>query len=175
MSKQTFIAIVAVVGLVSLGGCLGGPVDDGTPADTTPSNDSEATIASTTVSNTMPTLANESRNNTVVYLTSEDEAYEALALEKSDFVNETDFESEALLFVQMRASQTCYMTNVSNLAASNTTLTGDVGVHRTAPADQPCGDAITHPSTFVRVVFDGPVPEQAEMTGVDVDESSPSE
>ena len=82
------------------------------------------------------------------------------------FVEETNFQAgESLLFVRVYASQTCYRLAIEE----EPTITEDgrphvaVRTERTAPDEEPCGDAMTPTRALLRLSFadDAPRPEEA--------------
>jgi len=72
------------------------------------------------------------------------------------FVAETDFDGgERILYVRAVARQTCYELRVNGEPqVTGGVLSVSVGITRTAPADEPCGDAMTPVATLVRFSFD---------------------
>ena len=82
------------------------------------------------------------------------------------FVDETNFQAgERLLFVRVYASQTCYRLAIEE----EPSVTDDgrphvaVRTERTAPENEPCGDAMTPTRALLRLSFaaDAPLPETA--------------
>lgn len=99
-----------------------------------------------------------SEHVTALIFDTESEARDSLALDDPEIeaiVDETEFSTAALVYVRTTAPQTCYRASVRSLYWSGDTLGGRVAVERTAPENQPCGDAITHPAVLVRVRTDG--------------------
>lgn len=81
-----------------------------------------------------------------------------------DFIDETDFDSEALVYIQSIAPQLCYTLDVGEFAVDDGTLTATATTPRTAPDDQPCGDAMISPSALVRLTFSSKPPANYEIT-----------
>jgi len=78
------------------------------------------------------------------------------------FVGETAFETSILLQIGSIGPDTCWETvGVSELAVEDSTLTGEAKATHTGA--EGCGEAITYPWVFARVVFDGPPPEDVEL------------
>lgn len=90
----------------------------------------------------------------VATLERERDAAETFALEDeavATFVDETDFASQALLYVRAVAPQTCYRASLRSLSWYGDALVGEVAVERTADEDEACGEAITYPAVLARV------------------------
>lgn len=163
--------VVAGVGALALGGCVSSARDG--PGGTT-----EATrIVHRTDSTAVPGVCDGDgavdepaavylrRRSDVDGLVLPDDDHRRIAV--LNFVNETRFEFEALVFVASIAAQTCYAIEVSDLAVDEGTLVARVTTPRTAPGDELCADAVTTPRAFVRLTFDGTPPEEFEITVVD--------
>lgn len=101
------------------------------------------------------------------YITTEAAAekyYGYLADEEGDaaatahaFVEETDFDNgERLLYLLGFGSQTCYELVLADdpMVTDNGIPRVETAANRTAPAEQPCGDAITPIDLLVRLSFD---------------------
>lgn len=83
------------------------------------------------------------------------------------FVSETAFgDGERLVYVQAFAPQTCYelVLREDPSIGSNGLPVVDTALNRTAPADQPCGDAITPVELLVRLSFDSDGPPADVVT-----------
>lgn len=81
-----------------------------------------------------------------------------------DFIDETDYDAEALVYVQSIAPQICYRLDVGEFAVDDGTLTAHVTTPRTAPDDEPCGDAVISPRALIRLTFTSEPPEDYEIT-----------
>lgn len=84
------------------------------------------------------------------------------------FVEETDFEGgETLVFVEAYAPQTCYRLGLESdpRVGSDGLPTVQARVDRTAPEDDPCGDALTAVRLLLRLSFDpdGPPADAVEV------------
>jgi hypothetical protein len=93
----------------------------------------------------------------VLVLESEADADEAFDYGDGDaepFVSETDFGSQALIYVRAEAPQTCYRTSIRSLSWEDGTLLGNAVLERTVPEGEPCSDVITYPAALVRVEFE---------------------
>jgi hypothetical protein len=89
------------------------------------------------------------------------------------FVSETAFgDGERLVYIQAFAPQTCYelVLGEDPSIGSNGLPVVDTALNRTAPADQPCGDAITPVELLVRLSFDSDGPP-ADVVTVQLTES----
>lgn len=80
------------------------------------------------------------------------------------FIDETDYDTEALVYIQSIAPQICYTLDVGEFAVEEGTLTAHATTPRTAPDDQPCGDAVISPRVLVRLTFSSEPPEDYEIT-----------
>lgn len=80
------------------------------------------------------------------------------------FIDETDYDTEALVYIQSIAPQICYTLDVGEFAVDEGTLTAHATTPRTAPDDQPCGDAVTSPRALIRLGFTAAPPEDYEIT-----------
>lgn len=81
-----------------------------------------------------------------------------------EFVDATDFDAEALVFVQSIAPQICYTLDVGEFTVEEGTLTAHATTPRTAPDDQPCGDAVISPRALIRLAFPSEPPADYEIT-----------
>lgn len=73
------------------------------------------------------------------------------------FVEKTDFEGgDRLVYLQAYGPQTCYEMTLDGdpFVSSNGVPTVEAVVERTAPEDQPCGDAMTLVGVLLRLSFD---------------------
>ncbi|CCQ34274.1 hypothetical protein HTIA_2162 [Halorhabdus tiamatea SARL4B] len=84
------------------------------------------------------------------------------------FVEETDFEGgERLLYVRAVARQTCYELRLNGEPQmTDDVVSVSVGINRTSPADEPCGDAMTPVATLMQLSFDPAGPPADVVTVV---------
>lgn len=152
------------------GGCLGleAPgTDNGTPTPTSGGRDSGPVLAGYVVSDHVVTPTTERFSDMDpwgLFLASGEvaEAYFANG-ENGDveavrtFIDETAFGAgERLLYVHTYGPQTCYALTLDRAPriATNGRPLVETTVTRTAPADEPCGDAVTPVRILLRLSFD---------------------
>ncbi|WEL22169.1 hypothetical protein [Halorhabdus sp. BNX81] len=85
------------------------------------------------------------------------------------YVEDTDFENgERLVYVRAVARQTCYELRLNNdPQMTDGAVSFSVGINRTSPTDEPCGDAMTAIATLLRLSFD-PGGPPADVVSVSV-------
>lgn len=180
MIRRRFLAAAGTVFAVSLGGCIEGganpdggaesPTDDdtdGTGENGTGDEDSVPVLTGYTVSDHVVSPVGERSSDMdswALFLATREAAdghFEAAegadAAAVRDFIEGTSFESgDRLLYVHAYAPQTCYelgLEEAPHVAANGLPFVG-FRVDRTAPDDQPCGDAITSVRMLLRLSFD---------------------
>ncbi|WP_254809995.1 immunoglobulin-like domain-containing protein [Natronosalvus amylolyticus] len=86
------------------------------------------------------------------------------------FIEETDFETSILLFVESGGPDLCWndlgITDVG-LEDGGDHLTATATVHDTREANEACGQAMIYPSTLTRITVDGDLPTTAAVTITD--------
>lgn len=169
MARRRFMTGLCTASLVAVAGCLSSAASENDPDDNDDDDDkdSEPILTGYSVSDQTVRPAVEhasemdawgvfvgSRSTAVDYFTNGDGG-DAEALQT--FLEETDFEAgDRLLYVEGYAPQTCYELVIDEepkIAANGLPAVG-LGVNRTAPDDQPCGDAITAVDSLLRLSFD---------------------
>lgn len=85
-----------------------------------------------------------------------DDALENLDHDRTrEFVEGTAFEDgEFLVYLATTARQTCYSLEIDRVEVVGDEVAIDTAAARTAPPEDPCGDAITPLAAFVRLSFD---------------------
>ena len=86
----------------------------------------------------------------------------------TDFLAATSFDDSILLYVASVGPDTCHdRVEVSDVAVTDGELTATASVVDTSGEDEACGEALTFPSTLVRVTFHGEPTTDAAVTVVD--------
>lgn len=81
---------------------------------------------------------------------------------------ETDFDRERLLYVTSVGPSTCYdRIEVTEMSVDGASLVGAASAVDTSDPEEACGDAITFPSSLVRVAFDGDPLDHARISVTD--------
>ena len=167
MNRRKFLASASMAVPTVLAGCLSRPADPGAddPDDSDP--DAAPVLTGYTVSDQVVTLDGDQLPETEpwgLFLATADAAdrhFETGADGNAEavrsFVDETDFESgDRLLYVLAYAPQTCYELRLDGepRIADDGRPFVPVETNRTAPDDEPCGDAITPVAVLLRLTFD---------------------
>lgn len=185
MNRRRFLAGVSIALPGAGAGCISNsddPDDDGATDDGGSSDDSdddsvpvltEYTVSEEVVTPDVEQFSHMDAGGILIATRDVAQQYFSAVKESGSdsvdaFIEETDFDAgDRLLYVRAFGSQTCYELVLSEepSVADNGHPLVQTGVGRTAPADQPCGDAITPVRMLLRLSFD---PDAGSVAVVEV-------
>lgn len=186
MERRTVIATTGLALSTPLVGCLGsapGGEENGSTSDDADNRNGSESIEAWEydVSESTPSLAFDTvgpgDHSLAVHITSAEEAEEAFTYEDltgdakreaQTFVDETDFETATLFYIETRAPNACHGLRVQSLAISDDdVLTGSVESRDLSAEDEECPAVVITPSRLVRVTAEPGLPSHAELDVTD--------
>lgn len=175
MDRRTVLTLTGTTLILSLAGCLESGETDESDDDSVSGEPVEYEVSEYAPS-LRDTEVGPGDHSLAVHVETPDQAemafdYESLSDDAravaESFVDETDFETELLVYVETRAPDACHSLSLTSLELREATLVGSVESTDTSGEDEDCPAVETTPALLVRVQAEPTRPSHAELDVTD--------